>query len=83
MYGYASQASIDDARFNSYWQDISSAIEGLVGAPYGAAISKLKNECMDPDTAEHYRQLLKQWKENEGSIQGRLEETGGILSLIV
>ncbi|XP_022804757.1 NLR family CARD domain-containing protein 3-like [Stylophora pistillata] len=69
VYGHASQASVDDATFNSYWQDISNAILGLAGEGYGAATSKLKNECIDPDTEEHYRQLLKQWKQDEDNIK--------------
>ncbi|XP_022778373.1 E3 ubiquitin-protein ligase DZIP3-like, partial [Stylophora pistillata] len=48
VYGRASQASVDDATFNIYWQDISDAIIGLGGASYESGISKLKNECMDP-----------------------------------
>ena len=77
VYGHASQASVDDAAFSNYWQDISNAIVGLVGASYGAAISKLKNGCMDPDTEEHFRQLLKQWKEDEDNIKEKLQDIEG------
>ena len=77
VYGHASQASVDDAAFNNYWQDISNAIVGLVGAGYGAAISNLKNKCMDPDAEEHYRQLLKQWKEDEDNVKEKLQEIEG------
>ena len=77
VYGHASQASVDDATFNSYWQDISNAIVGLVGGGYGADIRKLKNESMDPDTEEHYRQLLKQWREDEGNIKETLQKIEG------
>lgn len=59
VYAHASQASVDNATFDSYWQEISNAILGLAGAGYGVAINKLKNECIDPDTEERYRQLLK------------------------
>ncbi|XP_078381228.1 uncharacterized protein LOC144664006 isoform X3 [Oculina patagonica] len=74
VYGHASQASVDDATFNTYWQDISNALVALGGASYGAAILKLKNECMDPDTEEHYRELLKQWKKDEDNIKDKLDE---------
>ena len=77
VYGHANQASVDDVAFNNYWLDISTAIVGMVGAGYGAAISKLKNECMDPDTEEHYRQLLKQWKEDEDNVKEKLQEIEG------
>ena len=75
--GHASQASMDDVAFNNYWLDISNAIVGMAGAGYGAAISKLKIECMDPDTEEHYRQLLKQWKEDEDNVKEKLQEIEG------
>ncbi|XP_078354184.1 uncharacterized protein LOC144638800 isoform X2 [Oculina patagonica] len=74
VYGHAGQASVDDATFNTYWQDISNALVALGGASYGAAISNLNNECMDPDMEEHYRELLKQWKKDEDSIKDKLEE---------
>ena len=78
VYGHASQASVDDATFNTYWQDIGNALVALGGASYGAAINKLKNECMDPDTEEHYRELLKQWKGDEDSIKDELVEIKGM-----
>ncbi|XP_022790245.1 E3 ubiquitin-protein ligase DZIP3-like [Stylophora pistillata] len=74
VYGHASQASVDDATFNNYWQDIRKAILGLVGAGYGAAISNLKNESIDPATEEHYRQLLKQWKQDEDNVKETIRE---------
>ena len=78
VYRRASQASVDDATFNSYWQEISNAIVGLGGASYGAAISKLKNASMDPDTEEHYRELLKQLKKDEDSIKEKYEGIEGM-----
>ena len=76
--GHASQASVGDAAFNTYWQEISTALVALGGASYGTAINKLKNECMDPDTEEHYRELLKQWKKDEDSIKDKLLEIEGM-----
>ncbi len=79
VYGHASQASVDDATFNTYWQDVSNALVVLGGASYGASINKLRNECMDPDTEEHYRELLKQWKKDEDNIKDKLDEIEGML----
>ncbi|KAL9965620.1 hypothetical protein ACROYT_G029447 [Oculina patagonica] len=79
VYGHASQASVDDATLNTYWQDISNALVALGGASYGAAINKLKIECMDPDTEEHYRELLKQWKKDEDNIKDKLDEIEELL----
>ena len=79
VYGHASQASVDDATFNTFWQEIGNALVALGGASYGAAIHKLKNECMDPDTKEHYKELLAQWKKDEDSIMDKLGEIEGLL----
>ena len=81
VYGHASQASVDDVTFNTYWQDISNALVTLGGASYGTAINKLKNVTMDPDTEEHYRELLRQWKKDEDSIKDKLEEIEGMLEV--
>ncbi|PFX19564.1 Nephrocystin-3 [Stylophora pistillata] len=48
VYSHANQASVDDATFNFYWQDISAAKVVLGGFGYRSAIGKLKNKCMDP-----------------------------------
>ena len=74
VYGHAGPASVDDAAFNTCWQDISNAMVALGGASYAAAI-----KCMDPDTEEHYRELLKQWKKDEDIIKEKLEEMEGML----
>lgn len=74
VYGHVSQASVDDATFNSYWNDIREALIRLGGPAYGTAIDDLKDECMDPDIAEHYRELLKEWSRDEDSIKEKLDE---------
>ena len=66
VYGNASQASVDDTTFNTYWQDISNALVGL-GAD-AAAINTLKTESMDPVIEKHYQELLKEWKKDDDSI---------------
>ena len=77
VYGHASQASVDDATFNSYWQDISSALVGL-GAD-ATAINKLKTESMDPVIEKHYQELLREWKKDDDSSKDRLDEIEGNL----
>ena len=80
IYGHASQASVDDAAFNSYWQDISNALIGL-GAD-AAAINKLKTESMDPVIEKHYQELLREWKKDDDSSKDRLDEIEGNLKSI-
>ena len=74
VYGHASEASVDDPTFNQYWQDIQDALVRLGGAGYRSAIDDLKKECIDPDLAEHYKKLLKQWVMDELSIKERLDK---------
>ena len=79
VYGHASQASVDDATFNSYWQDISNALVGL-GAD-ATAINKLKTESMDPVIEKHYQELLREWKKDDDSSKDRLDEIEGNLKM--
>lgn len=76
VYGHAEQASVNDASFSYYWQDIRATLVRLRGASYGAAIDQLKNDCMDPEMEKHYMKLLKKWKKNEEIIQEQLNEMG-------
>ena len=77
VYGNASRASVDDATFNTYWQDISNALVGL-GAD-AAAINTLKTESMDPVIEKHYQELLRKWKKDDDSSKDRLDEIEGNL----
>ena len=77
VYGHATQAFVDDVTFNTLWKDISNALVTLEGVSYRAAINKLKKECMDPDSEEHYRELLLEWKKDEDNIKEKLEEMEG------
>ena len=74
VYGHADQASVDDATFNIYWQDIRDPLVRLGGAHYGVAIDDLKTECMDPEIEDHYEELLRQWKRDDDNIKDMLEE---------
>lgn len=79
VYGHASQASMDDTTFDSYWKDISSALVGLgAGVNYVNDISKLRTEGMDPDNEKHYVNLLKEWKRDEDTTKDKLGEIEGM-----
>ena len=69
VYGHAEKASVDDATFNVYWQDIKDALVRLGGPTYGVVIDNLKNECMDPVFEEHFRELLKEWKRDDDNTK--------------
>ena len=81
VYGHASQASVDNPTFNSLWQGVSAAL--IVLGVDAAAIRKLKTETMDPDTEEHFRELLKEWKKDEENIKDQLDRMEGIISSVL
>ena len=76
VYAHAEHASVDDATFNTYWSEIRDALVRLGGVAYRAAIDNLETECMDPDVEEHYKELLRQWKNDEDNIKDELKEIG-------
>ena len=63
--------TIDDATFNTCWGDIRDTLVRLVGAKY---IDDLETECMDPEVEDHYKELLSQWKKDEGNVKDKLDE---------
>ncbi|PFX16022.1 hypothetical protein AWC38_SpisGene19729 [Stylophora pistillata] len=64
VYSHANQASVDDATFNFYWQDISAAKVVLGGFGYRSAIGKLKNKCMDPLMEVKVKEVMGETQEN-------------------
>ena len=40
---------------------------------YAAAVDSLKDECMDPQVEDHYKELLRQWKKDENSVKEQLD----------
>ena len=74
MYGHAEYASVDDAAFNAYWDDIRDTLVRLGGVKYKTAIDKLETEVMDPDLEDHYKELLRQWKKDEDNVKDQLNE---------
>ena len=81
VYGHASHASIDDASFNAYWQEIREALVRLGGTSFRGYIDNLELDTMDPDMEEHFRELMKQWKKDDDSIKEKLEEMEGNVTL--
>ena len=71
VYGHATKSSVDDATFNALWQKISSAVLAL-GSGYGAVISRLKTECMDPAAEAQYQKLLNDWKKDDDVVKEML-----------
>ena len=76
VYALAGQASVNDATFNTHWQNMREVLVRLGGATYEVAIDTLKAECMDSVIEEHYKELLQQWKNDEYFIKEQLHEMG-------
>ena len=74
VYGHASEASVEDATFSQYWQDIQDALVRLGGTCYQGAVDNLKTECMDPEIEEHYHELLKHWVKDETSLKEKFDQ---------
>ena len=83
VYGHANQASVDDASFNAYWQEIREVLVRLGGTSFRGYIDKLEHDTMDPDMEEHCRELMKQWKKDDDSIKEKLEEMEGNMNFIL
>ena len=71
VYGHATKTSVDDTTFSVLWQKISSAVLAL-GSGYGAVISRMKTECMDPAAEAEYQQLLSDWKKDDDVVKEML-----------
>ena len=74
--GHASQASVDDVTFKTLWLQITNALIRL--GVDAATINELKNESMDPEREDHYRELLKDWKKEEDNVKEQLDRMEGI-----
>ena len=74
VYAHAQHASVDDTTFDSQWRAIRESMVRLGGLQYRTAINRLETECMDPETKQHYIELLEQWKKDEDNVKDQLEE---------
>lgn len=74
VYGHALSATVDDATFSDYWQDIQDTLVRLGGVSYKTAIDTLRNECMDPEVQDYYMDLLNQWKKDDDNVKDLLNE---------
>ena len=79
VYAHAEKASVNDATFNTQWENIRAILVRLGGAKYQDAIDKLKTECMDPDIEKQYKEYIEQWKKDECIIKDQLHEMGSDL----
>ena len=74
VFAHAEHASVVEATFNNYWQEIGDTLVRLGGVKYRAAIDNLETDCMDPESEAHYRDLLRQWKKDEDNVKDKLDE---------
>ena len=70
----ATEGSVSDAEFSSYWQHVRDTLVRLGGANYGDTIDEMKEQDFEFFDEEHFRELLKQWKKVEDDTRDRLNE---------
>ena len=71
VYSYAEGGAVDDKTFNLYWKDITDVLVRLGGACYQNAINRIKTECMTSDFEKYYPELLKNWYQDDDTIEER------------
>ena len=67
-------ASVSDALFSEYWQQIRDMLVRLGGAGYEDVIDEMRNREMNSPDEEHFIELLRQWKEVVDTIKVKLNE---------
>ena len=70
----ATEGSVSDAVFSSYWQHVRDTLVRLGGANYGDTIDEMKEQDFEFLDEEHFRELLNQWKKVEDDTRDRLNE---------
>ena len=70
----ATEGSVSDAVFSSYWRQLRDTLVRLGGAYYGDAVDEMKDQDIEFLDEEHFRELLKQWKKVEDDIKEKLNE---------
>ena len=73
VFAHPDHASVDNPTFSGHWKSISDSLVRLGGVKYRAAIDLLKTESMDPESEEHYKDLLSQWKKDEDNVKDKLD----------
>ena len=74
VFSYATGASVDDAIFSLYWNNIKDTFLRIGGTRYGEFIDDPTFHCMDADLEEHYRELLREWLKDDYFITDKLHE---------
>ena len=71
---HATEGSVSDTVFSSYWQQICNTLVRLGGADYEDLINEFKDQEIEFLDEEHFIELLKQWKKVEDDTRDRLNE---------
>ena len=79
VFDQARGASLSDALFSEYWQQIRDTLVRLGGAGYQDVIDEMKNQEMNSLDKENFIELLKQWKEVEDTIKVKLNELESVM----
>lgn len=74
VYGHTNEASVDDEQYDMYWQEIKDPLLRLGGQRYESTIKHLATDRMDLESEEQYRDLLRQWVQDEENIKEKLDQ---------
>ena len=83
VFAHAEHSSVDDAKFNSHWQNIRDTLVRLGGVKYRAAVDHPETACMDPEAEKHYIELLVQWKKEKDNTKEKLDEIGSGIGKVI
>ncbi|XP_068731774.1 uncharacterized protein [Montipora capricornis] len=71
---YAKEASVSDTVFCKYKDQIQNTLVRLGGAKYEDVIDEIEKHEMGPLDEEHFKERLKQWKDDDERIKDKLNE---------
>ena len=71
---HAGEGFVSDAVFSSHWQQIHDTMVRLGGADYEDFINEMRDQEMDVLSEEHFRELLKQWRNADDNIKDKLKQ---------
>ena len=71
---HSEEASVSGAEFRQYKGQIQNTLVRLGGAKYEEAIHEIEKQEMNPSDEEHFKEMLKQWKENDNRIKDKLSQ---------
>ena len=71
---FSKEASVSDEKFHSCKQQIENILVKLGGLKYKGFVEEIENQEIEPSDGEHYKEVLKQWKDNTDTQKDKINE---------